>query len=971
MGAALGAALECSTAPNRRASSPLRPRAIGATTLATPASIMAREGGTYEKVWASDLLGQLVEQGATIKAQLSACANALGLGADPDLDLDLTAGQADDGLPLGDNGVKPTPMSHVPPADSAAISDLLRDRCRELERALATQFARADDAERRLLSAAGAGPTADREEATTPLPASRAAESGTPLTMTPAASLWRFRPQPVEAAAGSAATTPGLSSGGWRAAAELLTGDSGMPSPGSPFLAGGGDARALGFPNLSPLASLPSSSPFLPPGPSPMAWQLGYEGMSARTPLLPSLPAAVHAADSLATPDQAAALAVARRQLVAADLGRADAEAVAADLEARLAAATADAEDTRRRLEEALVLRDSLGEQVWSQAEALRDRLREADERLEELRAAWEQRGQELEAALYRNAELRQQLAEHAELKGDSGGEAAAEEVEALREERSALAARVEVMRADNAALVSRVDAMRERIAFLEAEMEAMRADSDDDARLRSELEGALAESARVLRGQQRLIEELREEVSEATLDRATSDRAALDELRAALARSEERREAEVDVLRAALDAERVEVTRAADREGEEVQGRRAAAEEHDLALRERLAAAEAELAGRNEEVGELLALLREAEAELVARGSEAHDLLAGLEGEREAAEAEARGLRKEVGELAALLAEAGRHNQQLAEDGRRRAASEAEAAALRLSEALEEQRSALAMEAEAAARQALSEQWEEVQARLAEERESAAAEAEALRVARERRMAEMHEEAELAQRDREAALDELRAALERSEERGRALEGALSELRVTVEGLQGERDAVLRESLKSEAARRGVAEGALSLRDGPLTAFEGGRRSERRGYSAAWEQLRSMLREDEEEARARQERRRARAGEGAALTLSVVPPDVLHVGGPEGDDGELLLRRVVQRMAVLRDQNSEMARLLRRLGRESSLLFRMDALHRENSAMKSKYTAMQVRGLCLGLQNVKLCEGSHAVLLL
>ena len=63
--------------------------------------------------------------------------------------------------------------------------------------------------------------------------------------------------------------------------------------------------------------------------------------------------------------------------------------------------------------------------------------------------------------------------------------------------------------------------------------------------------------------------------------------------------------------------------------------------------------------------------------------------------------------------------------------------------------------------------------------------------------------------------------------------------------------------------------------------------------------------------------------------------------------GGVDG--GVAVLDRTVSRMAALRDQNRRMAALLRRLDRESSLLARMDALHRENSSLAAKYTAMQV----------------------
>ena len=69
----------------------------------------------------------------------------------------------------------------------------------------------------------------------------------------------------------------------------------------------------------------------------------------------------------------------------------------------------------------------------------------------------------------------------------------------------------------------------------------------------------------------------------------------------------------------------------------------------------------------------------------------------------------------------------------------------------------------------------------------------------------------------------------------------------------------------------------------------------------------------------------------------------------LLRCGSVEDGSRLMLLDRTVARMAALRDQNRRMTALLRRLDRESSLLARMDALHRENSSLAAKYTAMQV----------------------
>ncbi|GAX79393.1 hypothetical protein CEUSTIGMA_g6834.t1 [Chlamydomonas eustigma] len=56
-----------------------------------------------------------------------------------------------------------------------------------------------------------------------------------------------------------------------------------------------------------------------------------------------------------------------------------------------------------------------------------------------------------------------------------------------------------------------------------------------------------------------------------------------------------------------------------------------------------------------------------------------------------------------------------------------------------------------------------------------------------------------------------------------------------------------------------------------------------------------------------------------------------------------------VLVQQAIEKLAVLKSQHRKMAKLLRRIGRESSLLARMDALHRENSTLLRKYTTMQI----------------------
>ena len=135
------------------------------------------------------------------------------------------------------------------------------------------------------------------------------------------------------------------------------------------------------------------------------------------------------------------------------------------------------------------------------------------------------------------------------------------------------------------------------------------------------------------------------------------------------------------------------------------------------------------------------------------------------------------------------------------------------------------------------------------------------------------------------------------------------------------------------------------------------------------------WDELRCMVDLDEAEeatnAKRREERKKAEgAGSGSrrleamdgrldqawlALTISdrnqVSDQIQMHNGSsnPASCKAELLGRALV-RMGVMRDQNRRMAGLLRRLERESGLLARMDSLHRENTALHAKYTAMQVR---------------------
>ena len=134
------------------------------------------------------------------------------------------------------------------------------------------------------------------------------------------------------------------------------------------------------------------------------------------------------------------------------------------------------------------------------------------------------------------------------------------------------------------------------------------------------------------------------------------------------------------------------------------------------------------------------------------------------------------------------------------------------------------------------------------------------------------------------------------------------------------------------------------------------------------------WEELRSMVELDEAEeatnAKRREERKQAegaRSGssrrleafdgqldEALALTISersqVSDQLQIHSASsyPASCKAELLGRALV-RMGMMRDQNRRMAGLLRRLERESGLLARMDSLHRENTALHTKYTAMQV----------------------
>lgn len=138
------------------------------------------------------------------------------------------------------------------------------------------------------------------------------------------------------------------------------------------------------------------------------------------------------------------------------------------------------------------------------------------------------------------------------------------------------------------------------------------------------------------------------------------------------------------------------------------------------------------------------------------------------------------------------------------------------------------------------------------------------------------------------------------------------------------------------------------------------------------------WEELRSMVELDEAEeatnAKRREERKQAegaRSGSGSgssrrleafdgqldealALTISersqVSDQLQIHSASsyPASCKAELLGRALV-RMGMMRDQNRRMAGLLRRLERESGLLARMDSLHRENTALHTKYTAMQV----------------------
>ena len=177
-----------------------------------------------------------------------------------------------------------------------------------------------------------------------------------------------------------------------------------------------------------------------------------------------------------------------------------------------------------------------------------------------------------------------------------------------------------------------------------------------------------------------------------------------------------------------------------------------------------------------------------------------------------------------------------------------------------------------------------------------------------------------------------------------------------------------------------SEAARRKNAEeeGAVVRRGEEEEEEEG----------VLWSELRRMMHEDDEaeaaRARRRAERRadagRAPSDDGPQAALRSLPlmhgVDCAEGGGQlvascpllqhanhlfdeeRSDRGcstglhggrAQLLGMAVQRMAAMRDQNGRMAALLRRLDRESSLLARMDALHRENSSLNAKYVAMQV----------------------
>ena len=149
--------------------------------------------------------------------------------------------------------------------------------------------------------------------------------------------------------------------------------------------------------------------------------------------------------------------------------------------------------------------------------------------------------------------------------------------------------------------------------------------------------------------------------------------------------------------------------------------------------------------------------------------------------------------------------------------------------------------------------------------------------------------------------------------------------------------------------------------------------ASEGGweRRHEQEAASL-WEELRCMIAVEEEEEAAKRKRRvertragRAGSGSGSGqpealdpqrdekLSLSIPDSirtsDQIQIHSDPASSKAVLLGQAVIRMGVMRDQNRRMARLLRRLERESGLLARMDSLHRENTALHAKNTAIQV----------------------
>lgn len=204
-------------------------------------------------------------------------------------------------------------------------------------------------------------------------------------------------------------------------------------------------------------------------------------------------------------------------------------------------------------------------------------------------------------------------------------------------------------------------------------------------------------------------------------------------------------------------------------------------------------------------------------------------------------------------------------------------------------------------------------------------------------------------------------------------------------------------------------------AESKLTCIDSPQRRQPRGQSEEDEEERALWSELQRMMHEDDEAEAARTRRRAERRVDASRAHADDGPmqdPSLMHGAAFAEGGGQLvassstlqhanclfeeehsggscgaglhggrahLLGVAVQRMATMRDQNGRMAALLRRLDRESSLLARMDALHRENSSLNAKYTAMQV---CVGgegggsmgeqlrdaLQRSHLCDGETHV---